>query len=336
MPRAEGYKQFLSPSEGLITEQTLLNPVENSTTDELNMTFSPNGSKRIRRLGLAPEEGSLPFSLGEAVSADSALSYHLWKSAGGVGDLDFHVFQINNTLYMIRDTSGNLSNQAVILTYDLDNNVSSAYTTTEDTPVDMDSGEGLLFIVGKKIEPFFLSYEDDVLTSVPVNIRIRDMVGVDDGLAVDTRPDGLDDEHEYNLHNQGWWQQRKRISDGAEVDPIVQFNTDVGDYPSNADIAYLGMTDDGNGNLRFDAVFIEDLSLGNTPAPKGHFIIDPFNIDYTGLLAGSTSGSGGWGTGASTAFADTYDATTTIFPGWYNEPTFTSYVPDTDPTERPE
>ena len=77
----------------------------------------------------------------------------------------------------------------------------------------------------------------------------------------------------------------------------------------------LGMVDDGSGNLRFNAEFIEDLSLGNTPAPKGHFIIDPFSIAYEALRTG-TGGSGGFGGSAGPA-SNLDTGSTTIDPDWW-------------------
>jgi hypothetical protein len=57
------------------------------------------------------------------------------------------------------------------------------------------------------------------------------------------------------------------------------------------------MIDDGSGNLVFDPDYILDLTTGNTAAPKGHFVIDPFYIDYENLRLGNDLGSGAWGGG---------------------------------------
>lgn len=323
MPRAEGLKQFLSPSEGLITEQTRLAPVENSTTDEVNMSFNTNGSVRRRRVGIGAEEGSFPFAIPEAITSASAINYALWKSVGGIGDLDYHVFQINNTLYMLPDSSGNLSDSTSSLTYDLNSNLSDAYIDTSDTIVDMATGEGLLFVTGKKVNPFFIEYDEDTATisATDIPIRIRDLTGLDDGLEIDERPNTLSDEHDYNLNNQGWWQQRRIASGGSKLDPIAQFNTANGAYPSNADIAFLGMVDDGNGDLVFDAEELELLTLGNTPAPKGHFIIDPFNIKYEDLRTQVETGGGGYGLGVPVPGGD-INIVNQPYPDWYRQPDY--------------
>lgn len=302
MPRASGIKQLLSPSNGLVTEQSKLTPVEGSTTSEDNFDFNDDGSIRRRRKGINKEDSSSFFSLSESVSTTNASSYHFWEGVGGVGGLNYHVFQIDSVLYFFEDVSGNLYGNQKSFNYELNDVIAPAFTDTSDTPVDMSSGEGRLFVVGQKIEPIYIEYDSagDSISSIKVEIRVRDLTGLDDSLEIDERPAALSEEHDYNLNNQGWWQQRKRLSDGTLVDPIEQFNTDVGDYPSNADISHLGMVDDGSGNLRFKSTFLEELTLGNTPSAKGHFIIDPFNINYESLRTGGDTGGGGYGGGAGT------------------------------------
>ena len=304
MPRASGIKQLLSPVAGLVTEQSKLTPVEGSTVDEVNFTYNDSGSMRQRRLGLNKEDGADFFSLPDAITDTNATSYALWSAVGGTGSLNFHVFQIGSTLYFIKDTSGDLTNERQVFTFDLDTAVAPAFTTVETEPVDMIAGDGKLFVVGRKIKPFYLEYDSagPTVTSAYVDINIRDMTGLDDTYAVDERPATLSENHDYNLNNQGWWQTRRIVAAGSFVDPIAQFNTTNGAYPSNADIALLGMVDDGDGNLVYDPDYLLELTLGNTPAPKGHFILDPFNIDYESLRTG-TGGSGGYG-GTSGSLSD--------------------------------
>ena len=333
MPRAVGYKQFISPNEGLITEQTILSPVEASTVEEVNFGFSENGSQRQRRLGLAPEESSSPFELGTTeINEGTALSYALWENAGGIGGNDYHVFQIRDNLYIIKDQAGNLTPTSDVITYDIDTHTPAGVAqVTEDTVLDMTSGEGNLYCVGKEVEPFYLTLSGSTVKGYQIPLRIRDFTGVDDSLEVDYRPtsgEGLSDEHKYNLLNQGWAQGRRIVDGGAEVDPISTFlsGTTPSVYPSNADIAYLGMVDDGEGNLIFEPEELTLLTVGNTPAPKGHFIIDPFLINYQDVVDGVATGLGG-GYGGS---AETNAGTAPVgggggYPYWYQQPNYTYY-----------
>ena len=397
MPRASGIKQLLSPSQGLVTEQSKLTPVEGSTISEDNFTFNDDGSVRRRRLGVNLEEDSSFFTLDCSVSSSVATSYTLWEGVAGIGGENWHVFQIGKCLHFFRDVSGNIYGNNKNFTFDLGLQASNGYKVTgthtagndasaltdgtkswtvdewvgytvynttdgssgvitantattvtatltggtdndfdtgdayiiskvEDEPVDMISGEGYLFIVGKKLEPFYLEHDTagDTISSTNINIQVRDLTGIDDSLEVDERPATLSEEHEYNLKNQGWWQQRKRISDGSLVDPITQFDTDIGDFPSNADISHLGMVDDGSGNLRFKSTFLEELTLGNTPAPKGHFIIDPFCIAYDDLRTGTATGGGGYGTFSGNVGGAYGGAPVTTPPPWYQPPLYES------------
>lgn len=320
MPRASGIKQLIAPSNGLVTEQSILTPQEGTTTDEINFTYNEDGSIRQRRKGLSREETGAFFELTDIVNDTNATSYAMWEAVAGDGDLNLHVFQIGATLHFIKDAGGDLTDQRQTFTFDLDTAVSAAFTSVEDERVDMTTGEGRLFVVSRKINPFYLEYDPDTgtIAATYVGISIRDLTGLDDGLEMDERPSPtLSEEHDYNLNNQGWWQTRRITAGGAFIDPISQFNTTNGAYPSNADIALLGMVDDGDGNMIYDPDYLLELTLGNTPAPKGHFILDPFNINYEALRTGSDTGGGGYG-GAVGSTGDVVVNYIVDDPIWFN------------------
>ena len=79
MPRATGIKQLLSPSEGLVTEQSKLTPVEGATIYEINFTYNDDGSIRQRRRGDNKEDGASFYTLDDGVRAANAAGYELWK-----------------------------------------------------------------------------------------------------------------------------------------------------------------------------------------------------------------------------------------------------------------
>lgn len=320
MPRASGIKQ-ISLTSGFITEQSKLTPVEGSTTDELNFTYNDDGSIRQRRKGINKEEDAEFYTLGDIVNDTNASAYRFWDSVGGDGSLNFHVFQIGATLHFIKDADGNLTDQRQSFIFDLDDMVTAAYSSVEDAPVSMTSGEGKLFVVSQKVEPFYIEYDatGDTISSTFVDIRVRDLTGLDDTLEIDERIGTLSEEHDYNLNNQGWWQQRRIVAAGAFEDPIAQFFTINAVYPSNADIALLGVVDDGSGNLIFKEEELLDLTLGNTPASKGHFIINPFNILYDDLRTGTDTGGGGYG-GSSGSSGGTDPGGGAGEPPWWDDP----------------
>ncbi len=80
MPRATGIKQLISPSAGLVTEQSKLTPVEGSTVDELNFSFSDDSSMRQRRNGLNKEDSASFFTYAATVDDTNATSYGTWEA----------------------------------------------------------------------------------------------------------------------------------------------------------------------------------------------------------------------------------------------------------------
>lgn len=62
-------------------------------------------------------------------------------------------------------------------------------------------------------------------------------------------------------------------------------------FPSNADVMHTGITTNSDGHLAFDSTFILEGYTGNTPAAKGHFILDAFNQDLDTALGCAGTGS---------------------------------------------
>lgn len=56
-------------------------------------------------------------------------------------------------------------------------------------------------------------------------------------------------------------------------------------YPSNADIPQLGLKTDADGNEEFSADTLNETVLGNTEAPRGHYVYDIENFDRNVRLA---------------------------------------------------
>lgn len=104
-------------------------------------------------------------------------------------------------------------------------------------------------------------------------------------MATDTRPTTLTTVHNYNLRNQGWPNDLKvsTTRDGNSAgfrDPVLYTYETQGFYPSNADVIYLCQTssvDDPEALGAFSPWELTKQTFGNTPAPKGHFIINAFD-----------------------------------------------------------
>lgn len=110
-------------------------------------------------------------------------------------------------------------------------------------------------------------------------------------MAVNTRPTTLTAVHNYNLRNQGWPTQFwvSLDTDGKEArlrDPVEHTYNLIGVYPSNADIIYLAKlqaAQDPEALDAYDPFTLRKIVYGNTPAPKGHFIINAFDRDRRGV-----------------------------------------------------
>jgi len=193
-------------------------------------------------------------------------------------------------------------------TVDLTAYPASGATAIESSPVQMTSGKGYLFIAGEKILPLVVEYDEDTDTIEveTINILIRDFEGVDDDLAVDEEPFTLSNAHHYNLKNQGWvatapstglvsvslYGKYKAVPGVSTTkDPITEYKTAIGRYPGNNKQWFLGKTQVEEGAYDigdFIPVLLNKAHVGTSRAPRGHYIVNAFNIDRSAV-----SGVGG-------------------------------------------
>lgn len=236
---------------GLITESTPLTFPENASIAEDNFVLNRDGSRK-RRLGIDYEDG---YALTTVVPSGAGygsveVSTFSWKNAGDNPDNTVGVVQVGKTLYFMDLTLVSPSAGAIpTLT------LPSAYDSSKLQYVPI---KGVLVCVGDAGDAFYITRVDaSTYTKTDIDLKVRDIWGIDDGLAVDERPVTLEDDHEYNLLNQGWTD--------SNITKVA--------YPSNADVMQYGKnaTDD------FSKAFLNKQFFGTTPAPKGKFVIDAFD-----------------------------------------------------------
>lgn len=258
---------------GLNTEQSTVQDLPTYTSDELNCSIYPEGI-RGRRFGMDVERDGKVFAL-PAGSSPRSFQGYCWKNVGKTS-LDFIVYQVDTKLYFYDaaakpfSTAMN-SNSVDISSYVIDNNKFYNY------PVKMTSGADFLLVVSKYMRPIIITYDFGVKAFKvnEVDLKYRDFDGVDDGLAIDALPNDLTDKHKYNLLNQGW-----------TLTNITKFFTDKSQYPANNLQWFIGKDNSGNYNT-------EELLkhyFGNTPAPKGHYILSYFDrnrAQASGVYGGS-------------------------------------------------
>lgn len=271
-------KLFVKPFiGGLNTETSSVEDAILNTAEELNCTILPEGI-RGRRLGFNIERD------GKWIESNPSTSYsgYVWKNVNKTGQ-DILVQQVGTTLYFfdnIKPFTGsdeNLLGTCSLMIY------ARNMTNGEPGALNYAIGDGLLYVVNDSIKPVRIkaaTNKDGTYKFIPeeFTLYIRDLDGVEDGLRVDEMPSGettenepykgLSNEHFYNLLNQGW-----------NDDDMIQFVKDKNKWPSNNLQWFVGKDDSGNYNTEK----ILQQYFGNTPAPKGHFIIDYFNEDRSNV-----------------------------------------------------
>jgi hypothetical protein len=264
MPRAVGSKDYVGLVKGLITEAPDFSFPDGATSDELNFLLESSGLRRVKRKGFEILD-SLTYVM-STLDTPSEVKYggtEYWQNA----DVFVSVFYDTTNLH-IQLLSGE----------DFTVLGSTSFGTTPPTSgrVSMSAMSDYFVVMsGSGSVHTVLEYKEDV-PSVTVKLFTlfrRDFELVDDGLALTERPSTLSNNHQYNLLNADWYSTRKNSS-STFVNPVTSFYTESGstEYPSNADMAKLGMKVDGSGNEVFSRDTLLELPLGNTEAPRGHFI----------------------------------------------------------------
>lgn len=277
MPRVNNIAVQNNFSRGLITEATGLNFPENACTEADNCTFNRLGEVR-RRLGFDLEGSFENFA--QDMSGNAVVTY-VWNNAAGEGDVSFVVVQIGNLLhfYFVAPDSSLSANKHAD-TIDLTDFAPAGVTTVSTLECQFSSGNGLLFVTNQRLNSFYVTYDADLdtFTGTEIDIQIRDFEGdLADALDIDERPTsdlaGLTSAHEYNLKNQGWTDTTLGAWDTARTD-----------MPSNSDVSWYFK----DSNDAFDFTTVDDRVVGNTPAPKGHYIYSLYNVFRSGIVAGAT------------------------------------------------
>lgn len=274
MPRQAGTFTENTFVKGLITEATGLNFPEQAVTQTDNCVFDEKGTVS-RRLGFDFEFGYQTTNNGDT----RAITTYRWDAAAGDGDISLLVMQIASTLYFYETDDGAVSDDLVD-TLDLSPfKPSGSSLLVGDFECQYASGKGYLFVANPAMESIYVSYDPDARTvsATAITLQIRDFEGVDDGLEVYDRPSVLSDAHEYNVLNQGWDVDQLDLSGGGSDQPLDNWDSARGDFPSNADVWWLYMVSDG---LDFNH---QKHNRANTPAPKGHFILSYYDQERNGL-----------------------------------------------------
>lgn len=296
MGRAKGYKQYFNFIGGWNTEASPMTFPENAATDLENVILDSDGSIR-RRAGIDFENFGSKYGMNYTAAqlAEYAVSFNEWRNVGGSGSLHMLVTQCGTDLYF-HIMSGATTSANLAGTVDMSPFVINS-AEAKKNQISVASGSGVLFICGRYINPFYVTYNGDTVDASAVNIQIRDLEGDPQGLTKnDLRPKTAGDTHVYDLLNQGWPISRINKfcgntcvtgSDGAYT-TVNQTASYL--WPSLADMHILGMrTNPEDAELYFDRGELLNQTFGNTRAPRGHYILNAFKQDRN--LASGLSGA---------------------------------------------
>ena len=268
MPQETGIVVENNFINGLITEATGLNFPDNAVTEAYDCEFDLDGSV-YRRPGYDFEAN---YETKDIDRANLAISTYLWTNVAGNGAVTVLVMQVGNTLYFYEtDGTGIFSTGVQSTTVTLTPVGGAPVITT--TECQYSDGNGYLIVTHPFCDPVRVSYDIDAHTAsaTVLDIKIRDFEGaLADPYDIDERPTATystqDVNHFYNLYNQGW-----------SFTNINAWDTAQTTMPSNADVMWRFK--DSSGAFDFSTAMINKVTLANTPAPKGHFILSLSNQD---------------------------------------------------------
>jgi hypothetical protein len=242
MPQSQGSAIYNSFVKGLITDSSNLNSDVNTIKEGVNFVLTRRGTLE-KRLGLAIKS---TFDVGHTPSF--------------IKTEEFVTFDGKTWMYTYSPLEGRLQLLEA-------NTKQSYYSSIIGSDVSF-SFNDRFFVISKTWSDIkTLEWNGTSWVNLgDVEVKVRDFEGVSDGLGNEERPSSLDDLHRYNLENQGW---------GARFDDINKFKSDSGFYPSNADIAHLGVYENPNnkGAKEFKTSYITGTYLGSGLAPRGSKVL---------------------------------------------------------------
>jgi hypothetical protein len=265
---------------GLNTEGGYFITPENSYKEGVNVIPKLDGSIE-RRNGLDYE--ALYQLYAASITADQkdlwAFSSGVWSTVAGNGNLDFFVVQTGPTLHFYNAASGTVSATKKAFTVDLEDYRAPNNTEIAGTGIcSYAPTYGRLIVTSQNTVPIIITYNpsNDTISVATVSVRIRDFKGKplveSNGTVVPITAEYTQAEWEsrginindviYNLENQGW--------KTAQIDSYKAANG--GRFPSNTKSWIYGK----DSNDDFSSTVLNKQDFGNSPAPKGSFIIDPF------------------------------------------------------------
>jgi hypothetical protein len=280
-------KEYNTFVRGLITEANPLTYPENASLDEDNFELKRDGS-RSRRLGVDYESGYSLINSERTSDGIRILATHEWRGVNNDPDQGILVVQVNSDLWFFDLFSNDWTAAA---------SQRNSGRPLTDTSIEWVFAASQSDLSGRKLAPFStivlngdliiaigaqnvyrLSYDSsaDSIEVTEISLKVRDQWGVDSGLSVTERPLQLSRFHKYNLLNQGWQFQFRPTEGSRGVDSwylLGYYYSKEFEYPADNQNPHLAK----NSEDRFSVPTLKAIDFGNTPAPKGRYVINLFN-----------------------------------------------------------
>lgn len=274
MPRAKAKVDNFTFVKGLITEAGPLTFPENASLDEDNFVLNRNGSRQVRKgIDYEPGYNYVATGISESSLGYSPPSYDLWYIPGE-DVTQIGIIRILNKLWFVdagrSNASANLLNGGQPITI-------TGLTTSRISTAQIN---GKFILVSPDLDKIQeLSYDrlNDRIVITEHELLTRDVWGISEPLKVDERSSTLTHIHRYNLQNQGW--DPAIVHTCASGNAIECTKTNISVYPSSADIwSYGKIANAGSADFnKYSPTDLKRNSIGNTPAPKGRFVISVYN-----------------------------------------------------------
>lgn len=282
MPRSSQVLVENNFTRGLITEATAMAFPENAVAEIDNCDISTRGVV-TRRLGFDYEDNYVVIAKSAITANTGAISEYLWSTVGGNGTVVLLVQQMAEKLIFFTVDSTGISQDQKAFEVDMLDYKVAAWTDAEvyQSDCSFSSGADYLYVTNPYCEPIAIQYNigTDAITVTTITLEIRDLAGVEDGLEIDERPASISDEHKYNLYNQGWGAVNDTVAGNMVV--FDYWDGARADYPANSDVFWLYR----DASETVTTADIDEVYPGNSYAPKGHYIFNPFNVDRNSIIA---------------------------------------------------
>lgn len=285
-------------NKGLITDVNPLAFPADASIDERNMELLKDGTRRRRRGRTSV--GTVSTSIiGLKANEHNPVVSFVWGSAGNQGGFDILVVQCGNYVGFFKNNVSDPFSQPIMQTTFLG--------LPSDFRAQLASVNGRLLMTsgGEEIIVFEYSTLTGNITSQTIRLQVRDLWGVETGLALNQRlfssPES-NAKYLYNKFNGGWpWFPPYKVEDiygnyyTRQIAPL--FAVDGGRHqiwPAESDVyADYSYKDDRDNNV-FASKMLSSSVATNSTGLRGKSVLDIFNrgasrkVNYSSWRGGST------------------------------------------------